>query len=121
MNQQIKQYQVVWVSLPRLTDHFSCQSGIRPCVVISNNQCNKHSPVITVVPITSKRKRNLPTHYTLTEEEMREANLIQESTVLGEAITSINKCCIKAIAGTLSTSAIQKVNYAVSQQLKVSC
>lgn len=32
----------------------SIQSGIRPCVVMSNNMANKHSPVITVVPLTSK-------------------------------------------------------------------
>ena len=30
----------------------SIQSGIRPCVVMSNNMANRHSPVITVVPLT---------------------------------------------------------------------
>lgn len=30
------------------------QSGIRPAVIVSNNRANKHSPVITVVPLTSK-------------------------------------------------------------------
>lgn len=32
----------------------SIQSGIRPCVVMSNDMANKHSLVITVVPLTSK-------------------------------------------------------------------
>lgn len=42
----------------------SIQSGIRPCVVMSNDMANKHSPVITVVPLTSKihKKEYLPTH-----------------------------------------------------------
>ena len=30
------------------------QCGIRPAVIVSNNRANKHSPVITVVPLTSK-------------------------------------------------------------------
>lgn len=30
------------------------QSGIRPAVIVSNNRANEHSPVITVVPLTSK-------------------------------------------------------------------
>ena len=40
------------------------QSGIRPVVIVSNNKANAHSPVITVVPLTSKvhKKRFLPTH-----------------------------------------------------------
>ena len=40
------------------------QSGIRPAVIVSNNKANEHSPVITVVPLTSKvhKKRFLPTH-----------------------------------------------------------
>ena len=33
----------------------SCkQSGIRPAVIVSNNRANVYSPVITVVPLTSR-------------------------------------------------------------------
>lgn len=40
------------------------QCGIRPAVIVSNNRANEHSPVITVVPLTSRtyKKRSLPTH-----------------------------------------------------------
>lgn len=40
------------------------QYGIRPALVVSNNQANQYSPVITVVPLTSRiyKKRFLPTH-----------------------------------------------------------
>ena len=42
----------------------SIQGGMRPMVVVSNNLANKFSPVITVVPLTSRtyKKRYLPTH-----------------------------------------------------------
>ena len=32
----------------------SLQSGIRPVVVVSNNKANTYSPVVTVVPFTSR-------------------------------------------------------------------
>lgn len=30
------------------------QCGTRPAVIVSNNRANEHSPVITVVPLTSR-------------------------------------------------------------------
>ncbi len=36
----------------------SIQGGTRPCLVISNNLCNKHSPVLVVAPLTSKKRKN---------------------------------------------------------------
>ena len=29
------------------------QGGIRPVLVVSNNKANKHSPVVTVVPLSA--------------------------------------------------------------------
>ena len=42
----------------------SMQGGMRPVVVVSNNKANKHSTVITVVPLSTKiyKKQSLPTH-----------------------------------------------------------
>lgn len=43
----------------------SMQGGMRPVVVVSNNMANKHSSVITVVPLSTKifKKKNLPLMY----------------------------------------------------------
>jgi len=59
------------------------QSGIRPLLVVQNNTGNKHSPIIIVVPITSKRKKKMPTHFSI--------KLDKKSTVLCEQITVIHK------------------------------
>ena len=42
----------------------SKQGGIRPALVVSNNKANKHSPVVTVVPLSARvwKKKYLPTH-----------------------------------------------------------
>lgn len=60
----------------------SLQSGNRPVLVVSNDMANKHSPVITVVPITSQMgKRKLPTHV-----RIEDCGLPKPSIVLGEQI-----------------------------------
>lgn len=65
----------------------SMQAGKRPVLVISNDKANEHSPVITIIPITSKLgKANLPTHVLI-----EECGLSKPSIALAEQITSINK------------------------------
>lgn len=41
------------------------QSGSRPCLVISNNVGNQASGIVIVAVITTKIKRNIPTHVRL--------------------------------------------------------
>ena len=53
--------QVLWVDLPDV-ESGSVQKGRRPVVVISNNKGNQFSPVILVAPLTSRKKKHLPTH-----------------------------------------------------------
>lgn len=59
------------------------QSGVRPLLVVQNDTGNKHSPTTIVVPITSKRKNKMPTHFNI--------KLDKKSTVLCEQITIIHK------------------------------
>ncbi len=65
----------------------SMQAGARPVLVVSNNNANQYSSVITVIPITSKMgKTKLPTHVLI-----KECGLSKPSIALAEQITSINK------------------------------
>lgn len=70
------------------------QDGVRPCIVVSNKRCNRYSPVITVIPITtSETKTDLPTHLVLDDEKYK---LKKPSIVLAEQITTIDKSRIGA-------------------------
>ena len=68
----------------------SMQGGMRPVVVVSNNRANKHSTVITVVPLSTKiyKKRSLPTHVFISSYKTEE--LDQHSIVLCEQVTALN-------------------------------
>lgn len=51
----------------------SLQGGMRPVVVVSNNRANKHSMVITVVPLSTKsiKSRIFPPMYLYLPTEPR--------------------------------------------------
>ena len=77
------------VVLVKLEGKGSEQVGLRPCIVTSNDACNKFSPVISVVPLTSKLdKRSIPTHMIITTDMYP---IHRDSTVLAEQSTRIDK------------------------------
>lgn len=97
----------------------SIQSGIRPVIVISNNKANTYSPVVTVVPLTSRvyKKRYLPTHVFIDRSEM--VGLKRHGLVLAEQITSIDVQNIIQKCGHVSPSAMQRITRAVKIQTGV--
>lgn len=42
--------------------YLSEQGGYRPCIIVSNEKANEHSPIVTAVPLTTAHKKRLPTH-----------------------------------------------------------
>lgn len=60
----------------------SVQTGKRPLLVIQNNIGNTHSKTVIVVPITSRKKKSLPTHVKL--------HMPETSLVLCEQIQTVN-------------------------------
>ena len=81
-----KQYEI-WFA--ELGDHYgtSVQSGNRPVLVISNDMANRNSPIITVIPMSSKLKKlELPVHIPVTGRdcEMLRDEGLEESILLVE-------------------------------------
>ena len=81
----------------------SCeQGGIRPAVIVSNNKANANSPVITVVPLTTKiwKKPYLPTHvqipYSVT------TGLHRKSMALAEQVETMDKKKLTEKIGEIS-------------------
>lgn len=87
----------LWVAeLPTIPGHV--EHGIRPVLIVSNNAANAHSPVITVVPLTSKtRKVTLPTHVLLCGY-----GLHCNSIAACEQVTALDKSCLIRRFGEVS-------------------
>lgn len=92
------------------------QRGIRPAVVVSNNCANKHSPVITVVPLTSKtyKKRFLPTHVFIPRESIK--GLTRNSLALAEQVESLDKKNLLEYKGCVTD---QKIMVAITLALQI--
>ena len=86
----LKQFDIVYVDFPGLTDE-SVQAGTRPALIYSNDMCNKYSPTVTVIPFTTRKKRQMPTHLLFSENVARKYGLKHESTLLAEQITTVSK------------------------------
>ena len=106
------------VNMPEV-EGTSIQKGIRPVVVISNNKANTFSPVLTVVPITSKihKKRYLPTHVYVSRYEM--TGLVKPVLVLGEQVSAIAIQNIIQKCGHVSSDAMRRITRAVEIQTGV--
>ena len=87
----------------------SIQSGTRPVLIISNNMNNKYSPVVNVLPITSKTKNNIPVHVDIGLEQ----GLGFRSTILTEQIVTINKNQLGKYIGACNTNKMYEVENAI--------
>lgn len=92
----------------------SLQGGRRPVIVISNDAANRFSPVITVIPVTSRtEKKRLPTHVYI-----RDCGLDRPCIALAEQITSIDKSRLKRWMGNIhKTDYETQIKKAIEVQL----
>ena len=88
------------------------QGGIRPVLIVQNDVGNRHSPTVIAAAITSRLdKAKLPTHISL---EASSCGLQKDSIVLLEQIRTLDKKRLKDRMGSLDTSAMNRVDNALS-------
>lgn len=105
----IRRGQVWWWKCPaHAREHL--QEGVRPVVIVSNDACNAASPVITVVPLTSRVKNPYP----------QQACVILNDRIcvaLTDQITSIPVSELDTYMCTLREFQLDQVDTAIAVQL----
>ena len=81
------------------------QGGIRPAVIVQNEAGNEHSTTTIICPLTSKVKKNIPTHVDLRKED---CGILRDSTVLCEQVRAVSKERLKKKLGEVTN--MQKLN-----------
>jgi len=102
----------VWFAqLP--TYNGSVQAGERPVLVVSNNACNKHSSILTVVPISKRvsKKKDFPTHVKIIND------VNEENIALCEQILSIDKSLLNYRLYSVTKNEMAEVNKGLRIQL----
>lgn len=87
------------------------QAGERPFIIIQNNLGNKYSPTLVVALITTKVKRDMPTHVKLTKE----FGLLEDSVVMLEQIRTIDRARIigDSYIGRVDRETMKKIDEAM--------
>ena len=87
-NHAVKCGEIWMANLPEKSG--SVQSGHRPVFVISNDKNNKYSPIVNVIPFTSKmNKKNLPCHVEIWDYD--KYGLLAPSTLMIEQLQTMKK------------------------------
>ena len=109
----VRQYDVFLADLPVIAEDSHITNGPHYVVVISNNAANRFSEVISVVPLTSKKKKKLPTHVALNADEV---GLWKTSTAMAELTMPIDKKFLRKKMGVLAKSRRAELRNAVKVQ-----
>ena len=84
------------------------QSGDRPCIIISLDILNKTSNNVIIVPITSRHKKDLPTHFKI-EKNKYNFLICNENIVLCENLRSISKMRLKKFIGNIDEQDLKDI------------
>lgn len=101
---EIKRGDIYYADLPYGEGHV--QGGIRPVIVIQNDVGNRYSPTVIVAPLTTKEKKPLPTHTTITARA--------KSVCLCEQSTTIDKSRLKEYVTSATETEMHKVDIALA-------
>lgn len=89
------------------------QTGIRPAVIVQNEEGNRYSPIIFVVPLTTRiKKTNLPVHGVIQADCI--SGIRADSMFLAEQGQPINRESIINKIGRVSDETMAEIGYALA-------
>ena len=86
------------------------ESGIRPVLIIQNNTGNQNGPTLVVAPLTTQiKKTHMPVHELLLKDD----GLEEDSMVLCEQITTIDKSQLGTFVCHIEDAPMERITKAV--------
>lgn len=102
---------IYWANLEK---RGNMQGGIRPVLVAQNDIGNSHSPLVSVIPLTTKNKR-MPTHVKIAKDSVN-SGLVCDSYALIEQLTQIPKDSIISFITKASSDSLKEIGRAMRLQ-----
>lgn len=114
INKEFRRGDIYIANLPESKG--SIQSKQRPCVIVSNNLCNRYSPVLHVCPLTSvKTKSKLPTHSYISKS----LGLIVDSIALCEQLMPVTRDVFQDRIGFCDEETMGRITKSMAIQLGI--
>lgn len=110
MKNNFKRGDICLVDFGKPTNNSSVQAGVRPAVIVQNDIGNKYSTCTIVCPLTSKAKKYIPTHVSISKDN----GVSKDSIALCEQIQVIDKNKIIKNLGKIEN---QKIIDEINQKL----
>lgn len=85
------------------------QNGKRPVLIVQNEMGNYYSSTVVVAVITTRPKKQMPTHI----QVGKVGELKYESYVLLEQLRTIDKIRLEKFLGSLEKEQIKRIDYAL--------
>ena len=113
---QIKRGDIIYVDLGQHPKS-SVQSGVRPCIVVSNNKNNRFANVLCVLPFSSKIKE-IPVHVIVSPGDVN-GFFERKSDCLAEQIVTIDRRKVISKVGHIEeeSEVMKSINEAMQLQL----
>lgn len=93
------------------------QGGIRPAIIIQNDFGNKYSPTTIIAPVTSRKyNKEFSTNVKISKIDSK---LNEDSTILLNQITTIDKSRITRKISLLDNNIMDKVDMAIKVSLNL--
>ncbi len=113
----VKKWTLYWTSLDLTIG--SEQAGIRPALIISNDNVNEILPVVTVIPVSSMKDtgRIYPTEVYLPLEK---SSLLKDSIVMVHQIRTISKERLGKLCGSIDDCMIRnRINVVMKEYFEL--
>ena len=89
------------------------QGGLRPVLVIQNNQGNRHSPTVIVAAMTTRKKSKLPTHVSMGKL----SETAGSSLLMAEQLRTLDKRRLTSYLGHIDEEKSRQVDRALKVSL----
>jgi mRNA interferase MazF len=110
---EIKRGEIMLVDLEPVKG--SEQGGVRPCLIIQNDNGNRYSPLTIVAPLTSKEfSKQFPTNVFVSKKD---SGLNRDSTILLNQIKTIDKSRVVKRICSLDMFLMSQVDMAIKISL----
>lgn len=99
-----------YVNLGEKPEHGDVLYKTRPCVIVSDNQYNRHSECLTVVPVVSRTKKSRKTHATIETDRVR-------GIAKAEQMRTISRNQLCGFVSTVDQETMQRISKSIAYHL----
>ncbi len=84
----LKKEDIAWGTLYTTSEDRNLQQGRRPLLLLGNDKACKYSPIISVIPLSSKhrKEKSIPTHVLIKPADTLNGKLKKDSVALTEQL-----------------------------------